>query len=128
MRAVATSSRVWRAIISSSLVGITHAATRLAGVLMRGPPRRVGVGIELDAEPRGVAADALAQRRAVLADAGGEHDRVEPAERGRERAELAADPVDEEVDRRLGAAARRSPRSVRMSLEMPDTPSSPDCW
>ena len=32
-------SRVWRAIISSSLVGITHADTRLAAVLMRGPPR-----------------------------------------------------------------------------------------
>ena len=29
---------MWRAIISSSLVGIVHAATRLAAALMRGPP------------------------------------------------------------------------------------------
>ena len=65
---------------------------------------------------------------AVLADAGGEHDRVEPAERGGERAQLAPDAVDEQVDRGLARPGRRSPRSVRMSLEMPDTPSSPDCW
>src|SRR4030095_14979669 len=30
---------VWRAIMSSSLVGITHALGRLSAGLMRGPPR-----------------------------------------------------------------------------------------
>jgi hypothetical protein len=60
---------VWRAIISSSLVGITHAATALPAALMRGPSA-VGRRIERHAEPGGVAADALADRRGVLADAG----------------------------------------------------------
>jgi hypothetical protein len=32
------SPRVWRAIISSSLVGMTYAATRLLLALIRGPP------------------------------------------------------------------------------------------
>ena len=72
---------------------------------------RVGVGVELDAEPGRVAADALAQRRAVLADAGGEHDRVEAAERGGKRAQLAADAIGEEIDGRLGARLARSPRA-----------------
>ena len=31
-------ARVWRAIINSSFVGITHTATRLDAVLRRGPP------------------------------------------------------------------------------------------
>ena len=48
---LASTSRVWRAIISSSLVGMTQAAVRLAAVLMRGPPRALAVGVELDAEP-----------------------------------------------------------------------------
>ena len=37
----ATACNVWRAIISSSLVGITQTATGLAAVLMRGPPERL---------------------------------------------------------------------------------------
>ena len=82
--------------------------TRLAGVLMRGPPPALAAGVELDAEPRRVAADALADRRRVLADAGGEHERVEAAERGGQRAELAADAVDEQIDRQPARAARRS--------------------
>ena len=57
--------------------------TRLDGVLMRGPPACVGRRVELDAEPGRVAADALADRRGVLADAGREHERVEAAERPR---------------------------------------------
>jgi hypothetical protein len=31
--------RVWRAIISSSSVGMTHAVARLSGALIQGPPR-----------------------------------------------------------------------------------------
>ena len=77
--------------MSSSLVGITHADTRLAGVLMRGPPACVGRGIELHAQPGRVAADALADRRRMLADARGEDQRVDAACRSGERAELAPD-------------------------------------
>ena len=101
--------------------------TRAVGRLMRGPPLRVGMLVELDAEPGGVAADALADRGGVLADAAGEDERVEPAERGGERAELAPDAVDEEVDREPRPRASLA-SSVRMSLEMPDTPSRPDWW
>ena len=36
--------KVWRAIISSSLVGITHTETLLAGALMRGPPAWLAAG------------------------------------------------------------------------------------
>src|SRR5512143_1136266 len=61
----------------------------------------VGGGVELHAEPLRVAAHPLAQARTVLADAGGEHDRVETPERRGERAQLAADPIDEEIDRGL---------------------------
>ena len=72
---------VWRAIISSSLVGITHTATLLSGVLMRGPPAWLAAGIERHAQPGRVAADALADRRRVLADARGEDQRVDAAGR-----------------------------------------------
>src|SRR4030095_17171070 len=46
------------------------------------------LGIELHAEPGGVAAHALAQTAAVLADAGREYDRAQAAQRGGERAAL----------------------------------------
>ena len=87
--------------------------------------RVVGGAVELDAEPRGVAADALPQPSAVLADARGEHDRVEPAERRGERAELAADPVDEQVDRRLRRADRRSLRASACRSRCPRRPAIP---
>src|SRR5215831_12462815 len=61
----------------------------------------VGFAIELDSEPRGVAAYSFPQARAVLADAGREHDRLEAAQRGGERSQLASDPVDKEIDREL---------------------------
>ena len=62
----------------------------------------------------------------VFADASGEHQRVESTERCRERAELAANPVDEQVER-LGGPRVGLASSARMSLEIPETPSSPDC-
>ena len=55
--------RVCRAIISSSLVGMTHAETRLPAVLMRGPLRSLAARVELHAEPRRIPADPLAQAR-----------------------------------------------------------------
>ena len=62
----------------------------------------------------------------MLADAGGEHQRVDAAERRRERAQLLGDVVDRTVRpprrARVGLASRS-----RMSFETPETPSSPDC-
>src|SRR5262249_55662314 len=49
-----------------------------------------------------IATTPLAQRAAVLADPRGEHDGIDPAERGGERAQLASNAVDEEIDRDLG--------------------------
>src|SRR6266571_336541 len=64
--------------------------------------RRIRRGVKLDAEPCGVAADAFANRRRILADAGGEYDRVQAAQRGGERSELASDTIAIEIDRQLG--------------------------
>ena len=95
--------------------------------LMRGPPLAFGVLVELQPEPARVATDAGADRNGVLADAAGEHHGVEPAERRRERAELAADAVDEQVHR-LGGARRRSCRAaLACRWRSPETPSNPDC-
>ena len=116
-----------RAIISSSLVGITQAAVRLAGGADARAALRVRLRVELDAEPGRLPADALADRRRVLADAGGEDDRVEAAERGGERAELAADPVDEEIDRELRPRVGRLEQRRACRSTRPDTPSRPDC-
>ena len=63
-----TSARVWRAIISSSSVGTTRSATRLAGVEMRAGAGVVGGRVELGAEPGEALGDAGADRRRVLAD------------------------------------------------------------
>src|SRR5437667_8306714 len=63
----------------------------------------VGCGVEFDAKPRGVVTHAGPDRHGVLADPAREHEGVEPAERGGERAELAPDPVDEHVERPGGA-------------------------
>src|SRR6478736_6200096 len=65
--------------------------------------RGVRLRVELDAEPRRLPAHALADRRGALADAGGEDDGVQAAERGGERAELAPDAIDEEFHRELRA-------------------------
>ena len=94
---------------------------------MRGPPARVGGGVQLDAQPGRVPADPLANRRRVLADAGGEHDRVEAAQRGGERAEFAPDPVDEQIDRLRARAVVDCEQRRACRCDMPDTPSSPDC-
>src|SRR5882672_10591520 len=53
--------------------------------------------VELQPQPCRVAADPFPEHRAVFPDAGREHERIESAERGRERAQLAPDPVDVEV-------------------------------
>ena len=121
--------RVCRAIISSSLVGMTHAATRLAA---RADARaaRAALAAASSSTPSHAASRHTRSRSERLFSPmpRGEHDRVEAAERRGERAELAADAVDEEIDRRASRRGSSLASSVRMSLEMPDTPSSPDCW
>ena len=104
--------------------------TRLRALEIVGALARVRSPIELDAEPAERAADAFAQDRAVLADAGGERQHVEPAEHGRRarrsrarcdarraRARLArADPV---LDRRAAPAGSPTGRRRR---------AGPDSW
>src|SRR4030095_3340290 len=60
---------------------------------------RVGRRVELYPQPASIAAYPLAQGGAVLADPGREDNRIQPAERSRERSQLAADSVNVEVDR-----------------------------
>ena len=93
---------------------------------IRGPVRGVGLRVQLDAEPRGGLADAAADLGGVLADAGGEHQRVDPAEHGGERADLLGRAVDEVVDAPAARRARCLPSRSRMSLLMPEMPSRPD--
>ena len=88
-------------------------------------PGLVGRLVQLDAEPCGIAADPCSDRGGVLANSRGEHQRVEPAQGRGQRAQLAADAVDIEVDR-LGGPGSVLASSVLMSLEMPETPRSPD--
>ena len=50
-------------------------------------------------EPREALADLPADQRRVLADARREHQRVQAAQRGRQRADLANDAIHEKFDR-----------------------------
>jgi hypothetical protein len=61
----------------------------------------------------------------VLADARGEHERLETAQGSDQRAQLANDAVDEKRDRLLAPGSEEA-RRARMSEEIPDTPSRPD--
>ena len=104
-----SSSPVCRAIISSSLVGITQADTLLPAVEIRGPLREVGRVVQFDAEPRGGLADAPPDLRGVLADAGGEHQSVDSAQHRRERADFLGGAVHEVVHRQAGAGLGAAP-------------------
>ena len=131
-RSCPSNSSVWRAIISSSLVGTTHAATRLSGALMRGPPRAFASASSVTPSHAASRHTRSRSDRAVLADAGGEHDRVEAAERGGERAQLAPDAIDEQVDRGLrtgivaclAACACRSRCPIRPAVPIAGTGAS----
>src|SRR5688572_1143085 len=70
------------------------------------PVRCVRFRVELDAEPSCLAAHALADCDGALANAGGEDDRVQAAERRGEGAKLAPDAVNKEIHRQLGARLR----------------------
>src|SRR5262245_15216086 len=68
--------------------------------------RRVRAFVESDAEPHGRRADALANLRRVLADASGEDQPVDAAERCRKRADVLRGLIDEVIDRK--ARTRRA--------------------
>ena len=101
-----SSEDVWRAIISSSLVGITHAETRLPGRENR------GVFFALAAWSTSMPSHAderqmrLRISGRVLADAGGEDERVDAAQHGGEAADLTRRAVDEVVDGQPGGCLR----------------------
>src|SRR6266498_1092076 len=59
----------------------------------------VGDRIERKPEPGGIAANALADRCSVLADAGGKDQCIEAPQRGSEGTELAPDAIAEKLDR-----------------------------
>ena len=91
---------------------------RRARRLGRGDSRRVPavrVAVQLEPEPGGGFDDLRTHGGCVLADAAGEHERVEAAQRRGERAELAPDPVAEQVDGELRAriVARRAACACR---------------
>ena len=123
LRRVISNVRV--AISSSSFVGMTKAATADPCALISGCSLAVRRFVERQAKPGAAAGDFGACRRVVLANPACENESVEPAKRRRERADLAYDPVDEQVDclfrRGVGDA-----RNVRMSEEIPETPRRPD--
>ena len=98
---------MWRAIISSSSVGTTRRATRLAGVEMQVAPASLAAGSSSAPSQAQALGDAGADRGGVLADAGGEDEGVEAAEGGGELAGVEAAAVGEVVD---GEAPRRDRR------------------
>ena len=119
-------ARVWRAIISSSSVGTTRRATRLAGVEMRSAPAALAAGSS--SAPSQASRSAMRARIAggVLADAGGEDEGVEAAEGGGELAGVQA-----RSGRRNGRWRSAAPGSSlasrsRMSLETPERPFRPE--
>ena len=73
-------------------------------------------------------ADALADRGRALADAGGEDERVEPAERGGHRGHGCGDAVDVDRERepRPLVAGGSAPRARARRPSRPESPCSPD--
>ena len=98
----------WRAIMLSSSVGTTYAATRLSAVVMRGPCAALAASSSSHAEPRRLPQDAGADLGLVFADPRGEDDGVEATERRRQRAEFAARTIDEHVECQRRGGLRRS--------------------
>lgn len=58
----------------------------------------VGRFVEHDAEPARITAHTDTDFRSVLPDPAGQDERIEPAQRGSERAQLPADAIDEQID------------------------------
>src|SRR5207237_9482302 len=81
----------------------THADRAAADAPLVGAGGAVQLLVELDAEETETAADAGAHRRGVLADAGGEGQRVDAAEDRGVGADVLRDPVREQLEREFGA-------------------------
>ena len=116
------------AIIRSSSVASTstrHALLRFAHASL---PTLVAPGVDRDAQVREPRANTFSHASRPLADAPGEHDRVEPAERRREGPDGLARDMAEHLDRQGGARGRfaLASRSNFISPVVPDTPSSPE--
>ena len=85
----------------------------------------LAAAVQLDAEPRAGRADAPPDLGRVLAYAGGEHQAVDAAQHRRERPDLPGRAIDEILDcEQRGRLVL--PRRSRMSLLIPEMPSSPD--
>ena len=113
------------AMICSSSVGSTSTVTRL------GRADETGIGVvRLRDRVRRQASETLTDRcanlRLVFADAGGEHEAIQAAERGREP---RSSPAIRNAN--SSSASRASGRSLasssRLSALIPETPSKPDC-
>ncbi len=83
---------------------------RLPSGEMTVSPARVARRVDRDPEPLEARQRAGAHDRVVLADAGGEDDRVGAAERGEVGADVLADPVAVDVERELGGGVARARR------------------
>src|ERR687896_690071 len=106
------SSRGWRAAQQGERVPGDHQLLvgrdridRDPAAVGRNARAALGIGclVELDAQPGGLLAHPLADLSRALADSGREHEPVETTLDCGERAELATDPPDEQVDRMTGA-------------------------
>src|SRR4051812_21252980 len=72
------------------LIGREHPGLDATGGSADGRPVfRIGCRVEFDAEPSGIAANAFANCGCFLADAACKHQRIESADRSRQRTELA---------------------------------------
>ena len=92
------SSIVWRAIMSSSSVGMTHAETRLSAVLIQGPPAALASGSNsIPSQPASLQTCSRIASR-VLANSTREHQDVQPSERRTKRTKFAADTVHEQLN------------------------------
>ena len=78
--------------------------------------RGVGRVVDLDAQVLEPVADAGADRGRLLADAAGEHERVEPAEHRRQRADVLAGLVAEDVDGERGTPIPLPPLQQRLHV------------
>jgi hypothetical protein len=110
----------------SSSVGTTRTAVDASSREITVSARSVAVVVEGDAEHVEARAHARTDHGAVLADAGGEHERVASAEHGDVGADVLLDPVAEHVEGELGRVVAGVARAVisRMS-ESPHSPSRP---
>ena len=107
------SARAARAITRSSRAVTTRTRTRASGVGDVGVTarRRVGIVVDVGAQPRKGRRGTSPDLGAVLADPTGEDERVETSERADHRSDPRDEPVHEDVDREPGplvaAVARR---------------------